>query len=77
MARPKFNLVSTRLLRFDGLVVDVDTNLSPGDQLQVVQLSRPIAVSFHRNRDGTMYVAIGREPRTWPEDWPNDDIVQP
>lgn len=76
MRHPKFSCVSARLLKFDGLVVAMDTGQSPGALLQAVKLSRPIGVFFHRDRSGVVYVAVGREPEIWPEDWTNDQIAK-
>ena len=74
MGRPKFSYVSSGLLKFDNLDVAIDTRLSPVELLRTVQLRRPIAVFFHRNRDLSVHVAVGREPKIWPEDW-NDAVI--
>lgn len=74
MGRPKFNCVSSGRLKFDNLDVPLDTRLSVADLLRSVQVRRPISVFFHRNRDRSVCVAIGRKPKIWPEDL-NDTVI--
>ena len=76
MRQPKFSKVSAGSLQFDGLAVSLDDRLSTSERLTTIQSQRPLNVFYHRNRDGSIAVAVGREPDIWPEDEPREPDIQ-
>ena len=49
--------------------VDLEREVNPVRALQTVVAARADQTAYvHRNRDGSYAVAVGTEPRVWPED---------